>query len=94
MSLPIDDPRFQMLQAAAVMAENDVLITMVSVSIAELSIRYGSETVENILTDMLVGDEYHELTAKARSEREEVIDVEDMKGHDIVAEARAILDES
>lgn len=94
MSLESTDPRFQMLQAAAVMADNDVLITMVSVSIAELSIRYGSETVENILTEMLVGDEYHELTATARAEREEVVDERDMKAHDIVAEARAILDES
>ena len=94
MALGNDDPRFNMLRAGAEMADNDTLIAMVSVSVAELSVRYGSEIVENILTEMLVSDTYHELTAKAREEREEIIDVAEMKSHDIVSEARAILDES
>ena len=88
-----NDPRLLALQAGAVQADNDVLIAMVSVSIAELSIRYGSETVENLLTEMLTGDEYHELTSQARIEREEFIDVEEMNHHDIVSEAQAVLDE-
>ncbi len=88
------DPRLLALQAGAVAADNDVLIAMVSVSIAELSIRYGSETVENLLTEMLVGDEYHELTAQARTEREEFIDIQEMTSHDLVSEAEALLDES
>ncbi len=93
MSLDPDDPRFQMIKAGCVGADNDVLVTMVSCSIAELSIRYGSEMVENILTDMLTSDVYHELTAKSRDEREEFIDVQDMADHDIVSEARTILEE-
>jgi hypothetical protein len=88
------DPRLLALQAGAVAAENDILIAMVSVSIAELSVRYGSETVENLLTEMLTGDEYHDLTALARAEREAVIDDVQMQSYDIVAGAETILDES
>ena len=94
MALGHNDPIFTQLRAGAEMADNDTLIAMVSVSVAELSVRYGSEIVENILTDMLTSDTYHELTAQARVEREEIIDVHEMKSHDIVSEARAILDES
>ena len=92
MSLDPTDPRFQMIRVGCVAADNDVLITMVSCSIAELSIRFGSEVVENILTGMLMEDTYHEMTGKAREERTEFIETEDMKAHDIVGEARAILD--
>jgi hypothetical protein len=92
MTLDANDPRFQMIQVGCVAADNDVLITMVSCSIAELAIRYGSETVENLLTEMLMGDEFHELTAKAREERTEFIEVADMQAHDIVGEATAILE--
>jgi hypothetical protein len=88
------DPRLQALQDAVVAASNEILIGMVSTSVAELSVRYGSEVVENILTEMFMGDDYHELTAKARAEREAYIDAEEMNSHDIVSEAQAILDES
>ena len=93
MALNTNDPRFAAIQLGCVAAENDVLLTMVSCSIAELSIRYGSEVVEGILTEMLVSDQYHDMTAAAREERQEAIDTDEMKGHDIVSEARAVLDE-
>ena len=90
----MEERKVREMQEWIVTVDNDVLTAVVSVSIAEMAVRYGSEKIETVISNMLMLDEFHELAALARGEREEQIDVVDMIEHDIVAEARAILDES
>ena len=82
------------MQEWVVTLEEDVLHAVLSVSLAEMAVRYGPEKIEDAITGMMMLDEFHSLAEAAREERREMKDVVEMQGHDIVAEARAILDES